>query len=74
MMKQECRRTDLEITNSVKRLYYGAVLAIQLHQLGKDTLARMETTLDLTETMYKEGSGKVTAGMLVLTREEDETP
>lgn len=59
MMKQESRRTDLEITDSVKRLYYGAVLAARLHRVGQDTLARMETTLDLTETMYREGSGRV---------------
>jgi len=59
MMKQEARRTDLEITDSVKRFYYGAVLAQQLQQVGEDTLARMEATLNLTETMYKEGSGKV---------------
>ena len=59
MMKQEARRTDLEIADSVKRFYYGAVLAQQLHQVGEDTLARMDATLNLTETMYKEGSGKV---------------
>jgi len=59
MMKQESRRTDLEIIDSVKRYYYGAVLAIQLHQVGKDTLARMQATLNLTETLYKEGSGTV---------------
>ena len=59
MMKQESRRTDLEIVDSVKRYYYGAVLAIQLHQVGKDTLARMQATLNLTETLYKEGSGRV---------------
>ncbi len=59
MMKQEARRTELEIADSVKRMYYGAVLARQLHQLGDDTLARMGATLNLTETMYKEGSGKV---------------
>jgi outer membrane protein len=59
MMKQEARRTDLEIIDSVKRYYYGAVLARQLQQVGEDTLARMEATLNLTETMYKEGSGKV---------------
>ena len=59
MMKQDARRTDLEIADSVKRLYYGSVLATQLHQVGQDTLARMEATLNLTETMYKEGSGKV---------------
>jgi len=59
LMKQESRRTDLEIIDSVTRMYYGAVLAAQLHQVGNDTLARMEATLNLTETMYKEGSGKV---------------
>jgi len=57
--KQEARRTDLEIIDSVKRMYYGSVLARQLHQVGNDTLERMEATLNLTETMYKEGSGTV---------------
>ncbi len=59
IMKQEIRRTDLEIIDSVKRFYFGAVLAARLHQLGKDTLARLEGTLELTETLYKEGSGEV---------------
>lgn len=59
MMKQESRRTDLEIMDSVKRLYWGAVMAGKIHQIGQDALARMETTLGLTETMYKEGSGRV---------------
>jgi len=58
-MKQASRRTDLEIADSVRRLYYGAVLARQLHQLGKDTLARMETTLSLTESQYQNGAGRV---------------
>jgi len=60
MMRQEVRRTDLEIGDTVTRYYWGAVLARQLHQLGEDTLARMELTLRLTEAMYKEGSEKVT--------------
>ena len=34
MMRQEARRTDLEIADSVKRYYYGSVLARQLHQVG----------------------------------------
>jgi len=59
LAKAEQRRTDLEIQDGVTRMYYGAVLARQLRQLGRDTLARMEATLGLTETMYKEGSGKV---------------
>lgn len=59
MMKQDARRTDLEIVDSVRRIYYGAVLAAKLRQLGLDTLSRMEVTLNLTETMFKEGSGRV---------------
>jgi len=59
-MKQEARRTDLEIADSVRRMYYGAILAHQLRQLGADTLARMNATLNLTETMYQGGGGKVT--------------
>ena len=59
-MKQAARRTDLEITDSVRRMYYGAILGRQLRQLGADTLTRMEATLNLTETMYQGGGGKVT--------------
>jgi len=59
LARAEQRRTDLEIQDSVTRMYYGAVLARQLNQVGLDTLARMEATLALTEAMYKEGSGKV---------------
>lgn len=60
MMRAEARRTDLEIINDVKRYYWGAVLARQVRHLGSDTLARMETTLRLTESLYKNGAGKVT--------------
>ena len=59
-MKQEARRTDLEIADSVKRMYFGAILARQLRQLGVDTLTRMEATLGVAETMYQGGGGKVT--------------
>ncbi|WP_221029245.1 TolC family protein [Actomonas aquatica] len=59
IMLQEARRTDLQIVDSVKRLYYGAVLARRLHEIGNDTLARMEATLSLTESLYQEGSGTV---------------
>jgi outer membrane protein TolC len=58
--RAESHRTDLELSDSVVRIYYGAVLARQLRKLGDDTLARMEATLRVTETLYKEGSGTVT--------------
>jgi outer membrane protein TolC len=57
--KAEVHRTDLELTDSIVRFYYGALLARQLQQVGNDTLARMEVTLELTESMYKNGAGKV---------------
>ena len=60
MMQAEAHRTDLEIADSVRQMYWGAVLARQLNQTGKDTLSRMEVTLRLTESLFKEGSGKVT--------------
>jgi outer membrane protein TolC len=55
----ESRRTDLEIADSVVRMYWGALLARELRQLGEDTLARMEVTLQLTDSMYRNGAGKV---------------
>lgn len=57
--KQEVRRTDLQVIYDVKRMYYGAVLAQKVYQIGKDSLDRLETTLTLTEDMYKRGTGKV---------------
>ena len=57
--RADVHRTDLELADSVIRLYYGAVLARQLHQLGQDTLDRMEATLHITETLYQDGSGTV---------------
>jgi outer membrane protein TolC len=59
MYQHEARRTDLEIIDTVKRYYYGSVLARQLREVGTLTLERMQATLNLTETMYKEGSGTV---------------
>jgi outer membrane protein len=53
------RRTDLELADAVIRLYYGAVLARELRQLGQDTLERMEATLRVTDALYKDGSGTV---------------
>lgn len=58
-MKQESRRTELQIIDSVKRFYYGAVLADLLYLVGNEILEGMEVTLRLTQTMYHEGSGKV---------------
>jgi outer membrane protein TolC len=57
--REEARRTDLQIIYDTTRYYYGAVLARELVQIGKDALTRMEVTLELTENLYTKGSGKV---------------
>jgi outer membrane protein len=57
--KEEARRTDLQIVYDVRRIYYGAVLARNLGRIAGDTLARMEMTLALTESLYTSGSGRV---------------
>jgi outer membrane protein TolC len=57
--KQEVRRTDLQVAYDTRRMFYGLVLAKQLYQLGQDTLDRLTVTLELTENLYKRGSGKV---------------
>lgn len=53
------RRTELEIVYQVTKLYWSAVMTRQLLQVGEDTLARMEATLEITETMYTQGVGRV---------------
>lgn len=57
--KQEARRTDLQVVYDVKRVYYGALLSRKLHRIGKEALERLEITLELTEKLYKGGSGRV---------------
>ncbi len=57
--KAASRRTDLQVIYDVKKMYYGAVLATNLKTLAKQAFDRFQVTLDLTETLYKGGSGAV---------------
>jgi outer membrane protein len=57
--RQDTRRTDLQVVYDVHRMYHGFLLARRLHQIGKDALARLEVTLELTERLFQHGSGKV---------------
>lgn len=56
---QAARRTDLQVIHDVRRMYWGAVLAGALAETGQEALARLEVTLELTENLYKKGSGRV---------------
>ena len=57
--RHESRQTAAELVFDVKRAYYGVVLAQKLHAVASDTLERMKVTLELTESLYKTGSGRV---------------
>ncbi len=56
---QAAKRTDLMVIYDVQQMYYGTVLAERIHQIGKQTLAQLNATLELTEHLYKKGSGSV---------------
>ncbi|MGA2115558.1 MAG: ATP-binding protein [Bryobacteraceae bacterium] len=45
-------------------MYWRGVLARQVEQVGKDTLARAEVTLQLTESLYKDSAGLVRTALL----------
>jgi outer membrane protein TolC len=57
---QESRKTDSEVKYDVKRFYYAYILSGNLYHLGEETYERLNATLSLTESLYKNGSGKVT--------------
>lgn len=57
--RHEIRRTDLQIINDVKQMYYSVVTSHRLLHIAQESLSRMEVTLRLTESLYKRGSGRV---------------
>jgi outer membrane protein len=57
--REERRQTLAELQFDVTRTYYGIVLARKLHRVASDTWERMKVTLELTESLYKTGSGRV---------------
>ena len=58
--KEQIRKTNLQVNYDVSKLYFAAVLTRNLVQIAQNALDRMEATLELTESLYKDGSLKVT--------------
>lgn len=59
LARQEVKRTDQQVAYDVKRYYYGSVLARNLYEIANEALIRLEVTLELTENLYKNGTGRV---------------
>lgn len=57
--KHDFKKTDIQLYFDVQKIYYSGVLAKMLHNIGDEALIRLEVLLDLTENMYKKGSGRV---------------
>ena len=57
--KETLRRTRLEITYDVSRMYYAVILADRLSSMVSSAYERMKATHNLTEQFYLEGSRKV---------------
>lgn len=60
LAKEEARKNELQIISDVKKRFYAVYLLQKLSEIGDESLARLETTLELTENLYLNGSGKVT--------------
>lgn len=57
--RQAHRRSELQVIHDVQRFYFGAILANRLAKVGDEVLARLETTVELTEMLYRAGSSSV---------------
>jgi outer membrane protein TolC len=57
--KEEARKNELQLVADVKKRFYAVYLLQKLVSIGDESLARLETTLELTENLYLKGSGTV---------------
>lgn len=57
--QEEYHRTTLQVVRDVKRYYYAVKLTQGLTGLAHDTVETLQTTRDLTKTMYESGSGTI---------------
>ncbi len=59
LAQEEARKNELQIIADVKKRFYSVYLLQKLTEIGDESLARLETTLELTENLYLNGSGTV---------------
>ena len=57
--QEEYHRSTLQVVRDVKRYYLAVKLTQGMVELAHDTVATLETTRDLTKTMYEGGSGTI---------------
>lgn len=57
--QQEYHRSTLQVVRDVKRYYYAVKLTQSLSELAQSTVETLESTRDLTKTLYEGGSGSL---------------
>ena len=58
--RQESQASKARIIYETKKLYYACILSANLESIAQETLERLSSTLNITESLYKSGSTKVT--------------
>jgi len=58
--KNDSRINEDQIIYATKKLYYSVLLATSLEVIARETYERLSTTLSVTESLYQNGSGRVT--------------
>ncbi|MBK8944554.1 MAG: TolC family protein [Ignavibacteriae bacterium] len=59
LAQEEAKKNELQIVADVKKRFYAVYLLQKLTEIGDESLARLETTLELTKNLYLNGSGTV---------------
>ena len=57
--QEEYHRSTLQVVRDVKRYFYAVKLTQGLSEIAHDTVETLESTRDLTKTMYEGGSGTI---------------
>jgi outer membrane protein TolC len=57
--QQEYHRSTLQVVRDVKRYYYAVKLTQELSELAHETVETLESTRDLTKSMYEGGSSSI---------------
>ena len=60
MAQNNASIAEKEVVFNVKKAYYTVILTEQLLKIGTDAFERFDATYNLTESLYKTGSGTVT--------------
>jgi outer membrane protein len=60
LARSESRTEEAQVVYNTKKIYYSVILASNLEKTARTACDRLLATLKVSETLYQEGSGKIT--------------